>query len=139
MKTTTNSEKYIESIYRRKKNEEQNAIELFEQRTNIKTTKKYGKHYIVIDEVFTDKPTRQISLFFKYIGYGSVIFLGNINGKTKEKLRYKNTEIQKETESLILKLNYINQEVEQATQEVFKTHGKPKTPIGIIRDRIFYN
>lgn len=135
---TNNSDNYITSVYQIKKKEEEIAIRTFEEQTGVQTTKKYGNFCILLEDIFTDEPTNQISLYFKYMGYGSVSFLGNINGKTKESLRYKNVEIQKATESLILKLHYTNKEVKEAIEEIEKTHGKSKTPIAIIRDRVYY-
>jgi len=140
MKTATNnSDNYIKGVYKIKKAEEQKAVDLFIERTGIEVTKKHGNFYIVINDVFTDDPTPTVSLYFKYIGYGSISFLGMINGKTKEQLRYKTPEIQKETENLILKLHYTSKETREAIDEIEKQHGKSKIPIGIIRDKIFYN
>ena len=140
MKTATiKVDNYIESIYRIEKKEKEIAIETFKEKTGVKVKKSYGQFWINIEDIFTDEPTRQISLCFKPVGYGSVIFLGNINGKTKEQLRYKTTEIQKATEDLVLKLRYTFNEVQEAISEVEKTHGKSIAPVGIIRDRVYYN
>tara|TARA_R110002020_G_scaffold144907_1_gene318100 strand:- start:1303 stop:1713 length:411 start_codon:yes stop_codon:yes gene_type:complete len=132
-------EQYITHVYNVVKNETETAVEIYTERTGIEIHKRHGNYYILIEEVFTDEPTSQISLYFKYIGYGSLSFLGNINGKVKEQLRYKTAKIQKETENLILKLHYTNKEKSEAIQHIYKQHGKPKTPIGILRDKVFYN
>lgn len=138
MKTTTvNVDNYITSIYTIKKKEEEIAVSTFKAKTGIKIEKKFGNYYLLIEDIFTDEPTNQISLYYRYIGYGSISFLGNINGKVKEHLRYINNDIQEATESLILKLHYTNKEVQEAIQEVYKTHGKPKTDIGIIKRQVY--
>lgn len=130
------SENYIKNIYQVTKKEEETAIKIFTERTGIEITKAYGNYHILIENVFTDQPTNKTALYFKYIGYGSLCFLGNINGKTKESLRYINSFIQKETENLILKLHYTNKDREEAIRQVYKEQGRPKTPIGIIRDKV---
>lgn len=138
MKTAT-PDNYIKHVYSVTKNEAEIAVKTFTERTGIEVNKAHGNYYILIEDVFTDQPTRQISLYFKYLGYGSLSFLGNINGKVKEQLRYKNTEIQNEVESLILKLHYTNKEKSEAIQHIFKQHGKPKTPLSVLRDQVYYN
>lgn len=136
MKTT---EQYIEYVFTIKKREQEKAIQLFQERTGIEVDKKFGNFYIPIQDIYTDEPTRTPSLYFKYLGYGSIRFLGNINGKTKEGLRYINADIQKATENLIQTMHYINKDTREALELIEQQHGRTKTPIGVIRDRVYYS
>lgn len=90
----------------------------------------FGGFYIDIDDVF--KETGPDSLKYKFVGYGGVVFLGNINGKTAGNLYYKSEKIKKETETLCRTLQSINDDVAEAIEVVHKDKGRPKIQHAIL-------
>ena len=102
------SSKIIEDVYRK---EIASKNEVLKSKTiNIKQA--FGNFNIDVQTYFS--LSGEENLKYKYVGYGGVCFLGNIEGKTvTQGLYYKTQEIKTEIENLIVAMDLINSEVRE--------------------------
>ena len=124
------SSKIIESIYRK---EISSKNEVLKKKTiNIK--KAFGNFYIDVTTYFSI--SGEENLKYKYVGYGGVCFLGNIEGKTvTQGLYYKTQEIKTEIENLIISMDLINSEVRETINYIHEQHGQPNIQHAVL----YYN
>lgn len=94
--------------------------------------KAFGNFYINITDALCE--TGSDDLRYKYVGYGGVCFLGNINGKTSNELFYKNQEIKQAVEKLINNLDTLRTEQHEAIRLVREQHGEPRPQYALIAD-----
>jgi hypothetical protein len=124
------SSKIIEDIY---KKEIASKNEVLQKKTiNIKRA--FGNFYIDVQTYFSI--SGEENLKYKYVGYGGVCFLGNINGKVvTQGLYYKTQEIKTEIENLIISMDLINTEVRETIDYVHEQHGQPNVQHAVL----YYN
>lgn len=121
------SSKIIESIY---KKETSMKNEVLKNKT-VSVKRAFGDFYINVATYFSI--SGEENLRYKYVGYGGVNFLGNIEGTTiTQGLHYKTQEIKTEIENLIISMDLINNEAREAIDYVHKQHGQPNIQHSVI-------
>ncbi len=126
VKDNVMSDKYITQIYSNRNKEKAERL----KKLTIPYGTAFGNIQIDIDNVFVENGDD--SLKYKNVGYGGVSFMGNINGKTAGNLYYKNAEIKKEIEGLIISLQMIEDETQENIKYVHEQHGQPRTQHAIL-------
>ena len=121
MKSKLNySAQNILHVYNVVKEKKDNAL----KEISFKYSPAFGWITFNIEDIFSESGDE--SLKYKYIGYGSVNFLGNINGKIPSNgLYYKDIETKKQIEGLILTLSTIFEDEQDAIKQIRETHGEP--------------
>jgi len=109
----------IEHVYRHKL---KTINEILSKKT-IEIGRAFGNYQIDVKRYFST--TGNEDLLYKYVGYGGVNFMGNIEGKSVNGLYYKSKEVKKEIESLIIGLDILHDDVQGAIEEIHKQHGRP--------------
>lgn len=90
----------------------------------IKPQVAYGNYYFNVSEIFIEYG--EPDLAYKYVGYGGVCFLGNINGKVPTNgLFYKDMETKKEIERIIFRFSYLEEEKSESVRLIQEHHGTP--------------
>ena len=90
----------------------------------------YGNLYVNISDVFCE--TGKPGLKYKSVAYGSVNYLGNINGKTAGNLYFKNEKIKKTVNDFCIVLDTIQKEKKEAVKAIEDDHGKPNPQHSIL-------
>jgi hypothetical protein len=85
----------------------------------------YGNYHMQVSDVF--ELSGPENLKYKNVGYGSVVFLGNIHGKVPTQgLYYKSQELKNEIETLIRTLSDISEGQRETLEVIHRQHGQPK-------------
>ena len=129
MKKLNYSAEQIKKVYQYGRELRGISISEFEKETGLKLKPAYGHLYLHIEQIFTDEPNQ---FEYKYVGYGGLNFLGNINGKTSHQLYYKNEEIKRSIERLVISLSDIFDGEREALEVIHKDHGKPNIQHAIL-------
>lgn len=112
--------KYIKHTYKEEIKAKQEVL----KNKTIDIKQAFGNYYIDVDTYFTENGDEILK--YKYVGYGNVCFLGNINGKTvTQGLFYKNSDVKKEIENLIISMCLINEDVRETIDYIHKNNGQP--------------
>lgn len=112
----------IKHVYAQRDKQYKETINLFIERTGLYPKYAFGGFYFQIGEIFQEQNN---GLPYTFKGYGGVDCLGNINGKTKGLLYYKNKAIKSSFEALTSRLQAISDEVRENITYIEKQHGKP--------------
>lgn len=121
------SAQQIMHVYKNVKKEEAERLSNFNA---APIQQAYGNYYIKVEDVFSE--TGPEDLQYQFIGYGKINYLGNINGKTKGHLYYKNHSIKKEIETFIKVIDIIQQDQREAIDYIEKQHGRPSPQHAIL-------
>ncbi len=114
------SSKIIEGIY---KKEIDSKSEVLKNKTII-IKRAFGNFCIDVETYFSI--SGEEALKYENVGYGGVVFLGNIEGTVvTQGLYYKTQEIKTEIENLIRSMDLIDFEVREAINYVHEQHGRP--------------
>jgi hypothetical protein len=112
--------KYISHVYKQEIKEKSEVL----KKKTISIKQAFGSYYIDVNTYFSEIGDEILK--YKDVGYGNVCFLGNIDGKTvTQGLFYKNLEIKKEIENLIISLTFIDEDVRQVIDYIHKNNGQP--------------
>lgn len=91
----------------------------------------YGDFVLNVADVFKEHGPE--TLRYKYVGYGGVRFMGNINDKVPTQgLYYKDANIQFETEKLIRFMTMLHAYKLGAVKYIAEQHGSPKPQHAIL-------
>jgi hypothetical protein len=120
------SDTYITGIYSNRNKEKASVL----SKLTVPYKVAFGDVNIDVDDVFVDGGTDDLK--YKFVGYGGIRFMGNINGKTAGNLYYKNAKIKNELESAMRVLQAIEDETRENIDYVEKQHGKPKSQHAIL-------
>jgi hypothetical protein len=119
--------KYIAHTYKEEIKAKQEVL----KRKTIDIKQAFGNYYIDVNTYFTENGKEELK--YKNVGYGNVCFLGNINGKVvTQGLFYRNLEVKKEIENLIISLTLINEEVREIIDYIHKNNGQPNIQHAVI-------
>ena len=94
----------------------------------------FGGWRFQINDIFEEKGRPYLK--YKYVGYGGVDFLGNINGKSPTMgLYYKSASIKKEIETFIITMQSISDDKADAVNTIRKEHGEPEPQYCLLWDK----
>ena len=124
------SSKIIEGIYKKVISSKNEVL----KKKTISIKRAFGNFYIDVETYFSISGEKDLK--YKYVGYGGVSFLGNIEGKTvTQGLYYKTQEIKTEIENLIISMDLINNEVRETIDYIHEQHGQPNIQHSVL----YYN
>ena len=104
----------------------------------LKVKESYGNFVTKIDSVFTEfgDPT----LKYEYVGFGGLVFLGNINGKVATNgLYYKSKDLKQEVETFIKSMDTIYENETSVVNQIREQHGTPKPEYSVIYNLVKNN
>ena len=97
----------------------------------LKPKEAYGNIHMNVTDLFDEHG--EDALKFQVVGYGGVVFLGNINGKVPTNgLFYRNANIKDEAERLIRFMHLLEQDKSGAVRYIADQHGSPKPQHAIL-------
>ena len=129
------SDYYIHHLYTNYYKNINEALANLRDKVDFQIGTAFGKYQISVDDVFSINGLENLK--YKYIGYGSVSFMGNIDNKVPTQgLFYKSAEYKKAIETFIYLIDMHNEDKQSNLMEIEKTHGKPKIQHSIIWSRV---